>query len=125
MKRISMQRKIAIALIIISAIFIFQLASDMIGYQKARSYISKGNYTEASLKLEKLDGYRDSEILKEYCDIMIEYNSADFTSIYHSYRELQGISEKLDASSLTSEFTKDLTEIETLYHHYNVLLYAN
>ena len=125
MKTITFKRTIITALIIISVIFVFQIISNTFGYISAANYIENGNYSEASVKLEKLDGFRDSETLKEYCDIMAEYDSTDFTSVYHSYRGLQNISNRFENPRLSNEFLKAMTEIETMYNNYNVLLYAN
>lgn len=125
MKTITFKKSIITVLFIISAVFVFQLLSNTFGYISAANYIEEGNYTEASVKLEKLEGFRDAETLKEYCDIMAEYDSSDFTSVYHSYRGLQSISSELDNSRLSTEFVKTLTEVETMYNNYNVLLYVN
>lgn len=124
MKKLSLFKSVLLILCVISAVFIFQLTSNMINYSKASAYIDKGDYAKASAMFGKLDGYRDSEVLKEYCDIMAEYDSSSFSSVYHSYRGLMNISDKLDDSSLTNQFTKNITEIETLYNHYNLVLYV-
>lgn len=125
MKTLTFKRSLITIIFIISAVFVFQLSSNALGYNRATDYIEKGNYSEASTKLEKLEGFRDAEILKKYCDIMAEYDSTDFTSVYHSYRNLQNISTELDNRKLSTEFLRVFTEVETMYNNYNVLLYAN
>ncbi|MBR5515308.1 MAG: hypothetical protein IKU52_03805 [Clostridia bacterium] len=56
---------------------------------------------------------------------MTEYDRASFTSVYHSYRNLKDISSDLNNPRLSNEFLKTITEVETIYNNYNVLLYAN
>lgn len=121
---LSTKRIILSTIIIISALVALQMLTDTVNYYKATSYIAEGNYAEAGERFDKLEGFRDSETLKEYCDIMTEYDSRDFTSIYHSYRGLMNISDKLDNHRLSDHFIKTLTEIETLYNNYDLLLYV-
>lgn len=125
MKTFTFKKTLITVLFLITIVFVGQLVSNTLGYISAADYIEEGNYAEASVKLEKLGGFRDSETLKEYCDIMSEYDSASFTSVYHSYRGLKNISSELDNPRLSTEFLKTMTEVETIYNNYNVLLYAN
>lgn len=125
MKKMTIERKIIIVIALIAAVFVFSLLCDIINYAHATSYIKEGNYTKAAQKLEKADGYRDSEVLLKYCRIMEEYDSNDFKSIYHSYRQLDEIDDELNNSSLSEEFIKTTTEVKALYNNYNVLLFTN
>ncbi|MBE6573817.1 MAG: hypothetical protein E7652_05425 [Ruminococcaceae bacterium] len=118
------KKVIIYTIIAISVLVVLQLLIDTVGYYKAISSITEGNYTEASVRLGKLEGFRDSESLKEYCDIMSEYNAEDFSSVYRSYRGLMNISKELDNHRLSEHFIKTFTEVETLYNNYDLLLYV-
>lgn len=122
MKTLSIGKITLTVVILLTAIFVWGLVSDALGYSDATRDIKNGDYASASLTLVELDGYRDSEILKIYCDIMSEYDSEDFVSIYHCYRGLASIKEKLDNHDLNEEFAKTTAEVETLYKYYNVTL---
>lgn len=123
-RSLSTKKIILSTIIIISVLVALQMLTDTINYYKATSYITEGNYVEAGERFDRLEGFRDSETLKEYCEIMSEYDSKDFTSVYHSYRGLMNISDKLDNHRLSDHFIKSLTEIETLYNNYDLLLYV-
>lgn len=122
MKAFSIGRITLSVIILITALFVGGLVSDAVKYSDATRDIKDGNYTSASGILVSLDGYRDSEILKVYCDIMSEYDAEDFVSIYHCYRGLESIEGKLVNRRLAEEFARTTTEVETLYKHYNVSL---
>ncbi len=124
MKILSIGKITLSVVILITVLFAGGLISDSAKYSDATADIQNGNYASASATLMKLDGYKDSEILKVYCDIMTEYDANDFVSVYHCYRGLTSIEEKLNNQSLTEEFAKTTAEVETLYKYYNVTLSA-
>ena len=108
--------------LLLTVILTSGLISDAIKYADATESIKNGDYSSASTILLQLDGYRDSEVLKIYCDIMNEYDANDFVSVYHCYRGLSGIEHKLNNNKINEEFTKTTTEVETLYKYYNISL---
>ena len=122
MKVLPVEKFIIYSILIIALIFAATIIRDMAIYRWATEDIINGEYLCAAQRLEKLDGYRDADTLKAYCEIMSEYNSEDFTSVYHSYRGLSTL--ELDNRSLTEVFAKTTTEVETLYKHYDVSLSA-
>lgn len=122
MKSLSIAKITLTVVILLTALFVGGLVSDAIKYSDATRDIKDGNYVSASTILVNLDGYKDSEVLKIYCDIMSEYDSEDFVSIYHCYRGLESIEGKLDNRHLAEEFARTTTEVETLYKHYNISL---
>ena len=125
MKNTTLTKIIISTLLIITVLFSAQLISSARAYSSAKDCIKVRDYTSAVSYLEALDGYKDSEVLEEYCEIMKNYEKEDFKSIYHCYRALLSIEEKLDNRDLREEFTKTTTELETLYNYYDVFLYAN
>lgn len=122
MKTLSIGKITLSVVILITVLFAGNLISDHVKYSDATTNIKNGDYASASSILMKLDGYKDSEILRVYCDIMTEYDANDFVSVYHCYRGLTSIEEKLNNQSLTEEFAKTTSEVETLYKYYNVTL---
>lgn len=124
MKTLSIGKITLATVILITAIFIWGLISDALGYSDATRDIKNGDYVSASTTLVELDGYRDSEILRVYCDIMSEYDPEDFVSIYHCYRGLEDIESKFNNKELAEEFARTTAEVETLYKYYNVTLSA-
>lgn len=124
MKTLKIEKLIIYSIAVTILLVLVPMMSDIIHYSDATKEISNGNYEAAVIALDKLDGFRDAEVLKEYCEIMSEYDSGDFVSIYHCYRGLNDLEGKLTNDKLTEEFTKTTTEVETLYKHYNVSLSA-
>ena len=122
MKILPVEKFIICSIIIITLVFSAGLIRDYAVYSCATADIKNGEYLEAASSLEKLEGYRDSETLKAYCEIMSEYDSENFTSVYHCYRGLSKL--ELDNKSLNDVFTKTTTEVETLYKHYDITLSA-
>ena len=122
MKDLPMEKFIIYSVIILTLIFSAGLVRDYAIYTNATADITKGEYLRAAASFEKLDGYKDSETLKAYCEIMSEYDSEDFTSIYHCYSGLNTLD--LDNKSLNDVFVKTTTEVETLYKYYDVSLSA-
>ena len=122
MKVLPVEKFIIYSVIILTLIFSAGLIKDYAVYTDATNDIKNGEYLSAAASFERLDGYKDSEILKEYCEIMSEYDSEDFASIYHCYRGLSSL--KLDNRSLSDVFAKTTTEVETLYKYYDVSLSA-
>ncbi|MBR4881521.1 MAG: hypothetical protein IKU19_06275, partial [Clostridia bacterium] len=106
----------------LTMIFSVGLIRDALIYKEATDDIREGNYLSATASFEKLDGFRDSETLKVYCEIMSEYDSENFVSIYHCYRGLSKL--ELDNKALNDVITRTTTEVETLYNHYDVSLSA-
>ncbi len=124
MKTLIIEKVIIYAVIAIILLASVQMISDYMTYSHATDCINSGNYFSAAQALEKLDEYRDAEVLKKYCQIMNGYNSEDFVSIYHCYRGLSDLEGKLTNEKLAEEFTRTTTEVETLYKHYNIALSA-
>lgn len=122
MKVLPVEKFIIYSIIILALLFSAGLIRDYAIYKDATADIKNGEYLDAASSLEKLDGYRDSETLKAYCEIMSEYDSEDFVSIYHCYRDLSEL--ELDNRSLREVFAKTITEVETLYKHYDISLSA-
>ncbi len=122
MKILPIEKIIIYTVIIITLVFSAGLVRDYIIYTDATADIRNGEYLAAARSLESLDGFRDSETLKIYCEVMSEYDSEDFTSIYHCYRNLSKLN--LDNKSLNELFAKTTAEIETLYKHYDITLSA-
>lgn len=122
MKTLPVEKFIIYSIIIITLIFTVSLIHDYTLYLDATADIQRGEYEEAAKSLDKLDDYRDAATLKAYCEIMSEYDSEDFTSIYHCYRGLSEL--ELDNKSLKEEFTRTTTEVETLYKYYDISLSA-
>lgn len=122
MQALSIGKITLCVVILITVLFVGGLISDSMKYSDATADIKNGNYESASNILTKLDGYRDSEILKVYCDIMSEYDATNFVSVYHCYRGLTSIEQNFDNNKLNEEFAKTTAEVETLYKYYNVTL---
>ena len=120
MKVLPVEKFIIYSILILTLVFSAGLIRDYAIYSCATADIKNGEYMTAASSLSKLDGYKDSDILKAYCEIMCEYDSADFESIYHCYRGLSKL--ELDNKSLSDVFAKTTTEVETLYKHYDVTL---
>ena len=122
MKVLPVEKFIIYSVIILTLIFSAGLIKDYAVYTDATADIKNGEYLRAAASFERLGGYKDSEILKEYCEIMSEYDSEDFTSVYHCYRGLSDLD--LNNRSLNDVFVKTTTEVETLYRYYDVSLSA-
>ena len=122
MKVLPVEKLIIYTVLIITLIFAATILRDMALYNQATDDIINGEYLCAVQRLEKLDGYRDADTLRTYCEIMSEYDSEDFASVYHCYRGLNKL--ELDNRSLTEVFAKTSAEVETLYKHYDVSLSA-
>ena len=122
MKVLPVEKFIIYAIVIITFIFSAGLIRDYAVYSAATADIQNGKFQSAAEALDRLEGFRDSEILKEYCEIMSTYDSADFASIYHCYRGLSKL--ELDNKSLNEVFARTTTEVETLYRHYDISLSA-
>ena len=122
MKVLPVERFIIYSILILTLLFSAGLIRDYAVYSSATADIKNGELMEAATSLDKLDGYRDSETLKAYCEIMSGYDSGDFASVYHCYRGLSKL--ELDNKSLNDVFAKTTAEIETLYKHYDVTLSA-
>ena len=122
MKVLPVEKFIIYSVIILTLIFSAGLIKDYAVYTDATADIKNGEYLRAAASFERLGGYKDSEILKEYCEIMSEYDSEDFTSVYHCYRGLSDLD--LNNRSLNDVFVNTTTEVETLYRYYDVSLSA-
>ena len=122
MKVLPVEKFIIYSILIVALIFSAAIARDLVLYSRATADIINGEYLSAISNLEKLSGYRDADTLKAYCEIMSEYDSRDFNSIYHCYKGLSKL--ELDNKNLTAIFAKTTTEVETLYKHYDVSLSA-
>ena len=124
MKKNTLNKVSLIIIVSLVLIFTFQLISDASQYRRGVYSIQQKNYSQAIESLKGANGYRDSEILLQYCGIMNNYDRADFSSVYKCYRELSEISDKLRNKQLLLQITRDTTEISTIYNNYNVLLCA-
>lgn len=122
MKVLPIEKFIIYSIITVSLLFSAGMIKDYTVYKNATADIKNGEYLAAAKALDKLDSYRDAKTLKEYCEIMSEYDSEDFNSIYHCYRGLSNL--ELDNKSLKEEFARTTTEVETLYKHYDISLSA-
>lgn len=122
MKVLPVEKFIIYSIIILTLVFSAGIIRDYAVYNSATADIKNGEYLKAASSLDRLDGYRDSEALMAYCEIMSEYDSEDFASVYHCYRGLSKL--ELDNKSLNDVFAKTTAEVETLYKHYDVTLSA-
>ncbi len=122
MKVLPVEKFIIYSIIILTLLFSAGLIRDYAVYSGAAADIKNGEYLAAASSLEKLGDYRDAETLKAYCEIMSEYDSEDFASVYHCYRGLSRL--ELDNKRLNDVFAKTSAEVETLYKHYDVTLSA-
>ena len=122
MKVLPVEKFIIYSIIILTLLFSAGLIRDYAIYKDATADIKNGEYLAAASSLEKLGDYRDAETMKAYCEIMSEYDSEDFVSIYHCYKGLSKL--ELDNKSLNDVFAKTTAEVETLYKHYDITLSA-
>lgn len=122
MKVLPVEKFIIYSILILTLLFSAGLIRDYAVYSGATADIKNCEYLKAASSLEKLGDYRDAETLKAYCEIMSEYDSEDFKSVYHCYRGLSKL--ELDNKSLNDVFAKTTAEVETLYKHYDVTLSA-
>lgn len=120
-KTLFIEKLLIYILVAIGVIFAVQLLWDCINYGDAARDIKNGDYAEALVTLEKLEGFRDSEKLRSYCEIMCDYDPENFVSVYHCYRDLKGMEEP-ENDALALEIAKTRVEVETLYKHYNISL---
>lgn len=95
------------------------LASD---YREGIRFVASGEYEKACEVFIGLDGYRDSEVLAEYCAVMAEYDSFDYASVCRSYHRLKALD--IDNEDLSVEVAKTNAEIEALYIHVGGVLYG-
>ncbi len=122
MKILRIENSIFLIIAIIALLFFYSMFSDAHEYREAKNDVRFENYEEAYTTFEELGGYKDSEVLKEYCGIMKEYDSTEFTSIYHCCQQLREIKDEFKNRELSESFREKLDEIEKLYENYSLLL---
>ncbi len=115
MKTISIMKTSLITAAVVVCIFLLGLYKDASSYAKAVEHIEQGEYTIACATLSDLEGYRDSELLINYCNIMESYNSLEYSSVFTSYRALDAMENELNKSCVSNRFNYDLEQIKALY----------
>lgn len=96
--------------------------SEASDYREGIRLVASGEYEKACEIFTGLDGYRDSEVLAEYCAVMAEYDSFDYASVCRSYHRLKALD--INNEYLIVETVKTRTEIEALYIHVGGMLYG-
>ena len=95
--------------------FVWSLVSEASDYRSGIRAVTAGEYETACEIFTELDGYRDSEVLREYCKIMAEYDAYDYPSVFRTYNDLNDI--KIDNDKLEVEVACSRAEIKALYYH--------
>ena len=95
--------------------FVWSLVSEASDYREGVRLVAAGEYEAAYEIFEKLDGYQDSEVLGRYCDVMAEYDSFDYASVFRTYHNLQDID--VDNEALEVNIAAARAEIAALYIH--------
>ena len=102
--------------------FVCYLADLALDYREGIRLVAAGEYEKACEIFIGLDGYRDSEVLAEYCRVMADYDAYDYASVCRSYHRLKALD--IDNEDLEVETIKSRTEIEALYIHVGGVLYG-
>lgn len=123
MKTKNLFKSTLIIISVLVCIFALQLVSDAVNYSHGMENIKSSNYAQAEKFFSAADGYKDSEILCEYANIMKKYDKNDFSSVYQCYHSLSELQDVLHNNTLIAEITRDTTEISTIYDNYNQFLY--
>ena len=102
-------------MVALCVLFAIQLISDSRRYHGAVRAVAAGEYERAGKIFIGLDGYRDSEVLAEYCAVMAEYDAYDYASVFRSYNDLKEL--EIDNEELAVEVASRRAEISALYVH--------
>ena len=113
MKR--MIRGLVLVIVLLIVWFVCYLSGMQRDYSSGIKAVTAGEYEEACEIFTGLDGYRDSEILAEYCAVMAEYDAYDYASVFRSYYDLKELD--IDNEYLEVEVAAKRAEIAALYIH--------
>ena len=112
MKILKITSLIIVAIIIAFVWYLGDLAAD---YREGVRLVAVGEYEAACKIFAEHDWYQDSEVLKEYCEVMAKYDAFDYASVFRTYHNLQDID--VDNEALEVNGAAARAEIAALYIH--------
>ena len=114
-KLISMLTFAIIALITVSVIY--STVYEGVRYSSALDNLNAGNLCEARAELESVKyGYRDREVLLDYIDIMQNYDPADSSNVYRSYRTLSKLISNVNSDTVSGWIEASRQAISMSYY---------
>lgn len=121
-EKMKIERITAILCIVITVIFVWSLVSDALDYREGVRLVASGEYEAACEIFTELEGYQDSEVLREYCKVMAEYDASDYASVVRCYHALKSVN--IDNEALEVETARAMSEIHAIYVYVGGVMYG-
>lgn len=121
-EKMKIERITAILCIAITVTFVWSLVSEASDYREGVRLVALGEYEKAGEIFTELEGYRDSEVLCEYCKVMAEYDASDYASVVRCYHALKAVN--VDNEALEVETARAMSEIHAIYVYVGGVMYG-